>query len=294
MLIYSLGHQIPKRPINTPLFKTFVSGVKLAGINPDIHTDELGEGIPNDNRYSEMRHQYHTWKNFPASHNSVGFEHYRRAFLLTAHSGTELKSKYPNVFELCQMSAVYGTHHFLVNSHTYEQNSLYRESWSSIDIERITEKIESFDIVTVRPEYISVEKMSTGPWNRITSAASQTHFMKKIAHLGSFVPHLAYWLNCYILKKDFFDEYMEFAFETIANYESGEATEIPNESRLFGHITERLFSIYLQQKRLENPHLKVLEVPTIWLKFELDPDKPSISHDFRFELAQAEKRGGKP
>ncbi len=63
------------------LFATLVSGLHDA---PDgSYLGDLGgDNIAHDNAYTELRHQYVVWKNLLRHYDYVGFEHYRRMFVI--------------------------------------------------------------------------------------------------------------------------------------------------------------------------------------------------------------------
>ncbi len=280
MRIFSCHHQAPTRFVNTSLFQTFpltVDASPLPGLR--VH----------DNRLSEMRHQHYVWKNYRSA-ETVGFEHYRRVFFLTGDNGARLATEFPDLHELTKTSAQYWTHHFIVNNAVFNRYLDYRESLDAAEIAGIEAFLGSFDIVTTRPELRSMEEMLFFPLDQFGSYLAQTRFFQRAPQLEMSVPHRCHWLNCYVMKRELFDEYMEFAFEALDVFDANMPEGHPN-PRFLGHMTERLFTTYLYRKRVMEPHLKVLELPTIWYHADLDPDRPAISHDWRHDIAVAERRG---
>jgi Domain of unknown function (DUF4422) len=291
--IYSCHYTAPDRVVATDLFQTFVSGF-VPVEDPSVISDAHGDGIPHDNRYSELRHHYFAWKNLLADVDYIGFEHYRRAFFLLPSPGEHLQRSYPELYELHCFDASYKSQHFHVNSKVFNRYLDYREAFTPMEVDRLLGLIEQYDILTVRPTPMDVQAQwgllfGKESWDWLTTAADNSKFMRRQAQLESGPINLGYWLNCYIMKKDYFAEYMDFAFESIAGFEA--LSTRPATFRLYGNVAERLFSIYLNRKRLENPMLRVLELPVIFRRTELDPDGASISHDFRSDLDEAEKRG---
>jgi hypothetical protein len=84
--LYSCHHTFPESIVATDLFQTFVSGIATAG-HPTLLSDVKGEGIPYDNRYSEMRHQYFAWKNLLAEVDYIGFEALQESVFSRARFG---------------------------------------------------------------------------------------------------------------------------------------------------------------------------------------------------------------
>ena len=283
MRIFSCHHLAPARFLNTSLFQTFPLTVE-----GDISGDPTKSPI-HDNRLSEMRHHYYVWQRYH-SPEMVGFEHYRRLFLITGADPRKIETSYPGVYRMMQQSAVYGTHHFYVNDAVFNQYLDYRESFDEGETDAIESYLGAFDIVTVRPDHRNMTDMLFFPWAEFESHVKQTRFFREEPDLELHVPHQCYWLNCYVMKRPIFDEYMEFAFEALGHFDAN-MTDPKPAPRFFGHMTERLFTIYLSRKRVLAPHLKILELPTLWYHSDLDPAGNTISHDWRHEIRVAEERG---
>ena len=236
-----------------------------------------------------MRHQYYVWQRY-RSPGMVGFEHYRRLFLITGNNPGRIAEAYPDVFEMMRLSSVQGTHHFYVNEKVFNQYLDYRESLAESEVAGIAAHLGAFDIVTVRAEQRNMQEMLFFPWSDFESYVRQTSFFQEAPTLELAVPHQCYWLNCYVMKREIFDEYMRFAFEALKVFDAN-MTDPKPAPRFFGHMTERLFTLYLSRKRVLSPHLKVLELPTMWYHPDLDPNGATISHDWRHDIRVAEERG---
>ena len=283
MRLFSCHHLAPARVLNTALFQTFPLTVE-----GDISGDPAASPI-HDNRLSEMRHHYYVWTRYH-SQETVGFEHYRRLFLITGNDPRRMETAYPDVFRMTQQSALYGTHHFYVSNAVFNQYLDYRESLGEEQCEAITRHLDAFDIVTVRPDFRVMTDMLFFPWEDFGNYVKQTRFFQEAPNLELVVPTQCYWLNCYIMKRPIFDEYMQFAFEALGHFEAN-MTDPKPAPRFFGHMTERLFTTYLSRKRVLSPHLKILELPTLWYHSDLDAGGDTISHDWRHEIRVAEERG---
>jgi hypothetical protein len=65
----------------------------------------------------------------------------------------------------------------------------------------------------------------------------------------------------YIMRSDLLNEYLTFCFEVLSFCKSRLALG----GRALGFFSERLFSFWLYQKRIEVPTLRVLELPFLML-----------------------------
>jgi hypothetical protein len=66
----------------------------------------------------------------------------------------------------------------------------------------------------------------------------------------------------YMMSSTLLVEYLEFCFEVLAYCES----RLTLGGRALGYFSERLFSFWFYQKRVENPTLRVLELPFVMLR----------------------------
>lgn len=71
-----------------------------------------------------------------------------------------------------------------------------------------------------------------------------------------------YVCNMYIMRAELFDEYMSFWREAMLEVERVVKPHAdPYQSRVYGFLSERLFTLFLYQLRVEQPLLHVAELP---------------------------------
>jgi hypothetical protein len=63
----------------------------------------------------------------------------------------------------------------------------------------------------------------------------------------------------YMMRSELLDEYLTFCFEVLEFYRS----KLTLRDRALGYLSERLFSFWLYQKRIDQPTLRVLELPFV-------------------------------
>jgi hypothetical protein len=88
----------------------------------------------------------------------------------------------------------------------------------------------------------------------------ESRFFMDRRNYVSFELHRCYFANMYIMRRDLLDEYLTFCFEVLAICRARMALT----GRALGYFSERVFSFWLCQKRIENPTLRVLELPFIF------------------------------
>ena len=73
-----------------------------------------------------------------------------------------------------------------------------------------------------------------------------------------------YGCNMFVMRASEFDAYMTFWHEAMQAFAARVKPHAdPYQSRVYGFLAERIFSLYLYQIRMERPDLRVLEVPKI-------------------------------
>ena len=108
-----------------------------------------------------------------------------------------------------------------------------------------------------------------------------------IAYIKSHYPHMSdaldsalfarprHWsiANMFIMRKDLFFEYCEWIFDVLF----GVQDRIPYKSydkyqaRVFGFLAERLFNVWLEYKRVQNPELRFGYAPIIFISKKKKP-----------------------
>lgn len=224
-----------------------------------LHDDD-GENISALNpMYCELTAQYWAWKNLDADY--YGFCHYRRYFNF---SKTKYKEdEYGNILE--QYPGEY-----IVEKYGQDESSV-RKAVDGNDI-----------IITERKD---IRRMPGGRGNIIDQYGRAEYLHRGDIHLihaiiNELTPeyskaadaylhgHTTSFCNMYILKKDIFFEYCEWLFLVLAEFckrtdmklYSTEALRTP------GHLSERLFGIFLRKKQMDNPRLKIKELQCVYFK----------------------------
>ena len=241
-----------------PVFVPVRSGA-VYDKNPltDLPGDDTGENISEKNpSYCELTLQYWAWKNCQADY--YGLCHYRR--FLSFSEETYKPDPYGNILE----GAI-------------DEEAIRDYGLSG---EQIRKRIEGYDIVTCKPV-----KVSSFPerYSSIRDHYARAPFLyekdvdlllEAIAECYSdyletaqeyFAGKIGYFCQLFVMKRELFFSYCEWLFGILKALDSKlDMTYYCRQSlRTPGHLAERLFGIFLQYQRKQNPDLKVLELQTV-------------------------------
>ncbi len=221
------------------------------------YQDDSGENIAAQNpMYCELTTQYWAWKNVQAEY--YGFCHYRRYF-----DFSEVEHKENAYGEIMDGCICWGT----------------QEEYC-LDDAGIASAIEGYDIVTT-----GIKDLTTFPEQ---FATTRDHYLSapylKIQHLDRIIEILkedqpAYaedadaflagsktcFCNMYVMRKDLFFRYCEWMFPLLQRFvNEWDTTLLSHEAlRTPGHLSERLFNIWLNHEKRTNPELKHKEVQCV-------------------------------
>lgn len=80
----------------------------------------------------------------------------------------------------------------------------------------------------------------------------------------------ASWHTCnmFVMKDWLFFEYCEWLFDVLFNANICYKSYDSYQQRVFGFLAERLFNVWLDYKKHLNPHIKIKELPSVFLRFE--------------------------
>ncbi|SIQ39723.1 protein of unknown function [Acidiphilium rubrum] len=270
--IFNCHHAVPDRPLTIGPFTTLVSG---------LHSDPAGRylgdldgaNIAHRLEHSEMRQQYHVWKDHLWKYDYVGFEHYRRLFCLDPLPGSEIASRYKDWRPIRQrlLSDQTACRHDLCSS-MFDRYLDMRRGFDPGAISRLTQWIGAHDVIVLRailPDPIDTQWATTHMaeyWPILVGAVISSSYFKDRSVEIDFAMNQPAYCNMYILRAEIFDDYMRFWHEAVGFI----ASHITVYPRLVGHFAERLFNFYLMQKRMEDPLLKVGRLPYLFLNTELD------------------------
>ena len=221
------------------------------------YQDDSGENIASQNpMYCELTTQYWAWKNVDAQY--YGFCHYRRYFDFT---------------EVQHEENAYGE--IIDDRICWDTQKEY-----GLDDATIASAIEGYDIVTT-----GIKDLTTFPEQH---ASTYNHYENapylKIQHLDRIIEILkeqqpAYaedadaflagsrtcFCNMYIMRKELFFRYCEWMFPMLQRFVAEwDTTLLSHEAlRTPGHLSERLFNIWLAHEKRTNPELKHKEVQCV-------------------------------
>ncbi len=214
------------------------------------YQDDTGNNIAAQNAmYCELTTQYWAWKNADAKY--YGFCHYRRYFDFSEEEHRE--NDYGEVMDgpIC-----WGT------------QALYK-----LDDDSMRAAVEGYDVVTTGikdlrdfPEkYQSpYDHYSRAPYLKIADLDRTIRILKEMypdyaedadAYLAG---HFACFCNMYIMRKELFFRYCEWMFPILEKFVADWDTSLLSHETLRtpGHLSERLFNIWLTHEKRVNPELK--------------------------------------
>ena len=232
-----------------------------------LHDDDGKDNISQLNpMYCELTAQYWAWKNYDADY--YGFCHYRRYFNFTDKKFKE--DPYGNIVE------------------TYPGE--YNIAKYGLDEATITELVDKYDIViterkdlrkmpghspSVMAQYVRAPLLHKKDIHVLLDIIDEKYpEYSKSAH--EFLKgHYSSFCNMYILKKEIFFKYAEWMFAVLEEFcKRTDMSKYSTEAlRTPGHLSERLFGIFLTQILKENPGLKVKELQCVYYT-KTDPEEP--------------------
>lgn len=219
--------------------------------------DDEGVNIADKNAsYCELTTQYWAWKNIDAEY--YGFCHYRRYF---DFSETEHKENpYGEVID-----------QFL----DWDSQERY-----ALSDKEIANAVNGWDIITTGikdlhefPDEFAnpVDQYSRAPYLKIADLERVISILKEkypdyAADADTYLSgHAACFCNMYVMRKEFFFMYCEWMFPILDKFCSGwDTSTLSHEAlRTPGHLSERLFNIWLIHEKRVNPSLKHKEVQCV-------------------------------
>jgi Domain of unknown function (DUF4422) len=275
--IFTCHHLVPEYvfPPNR-LFGMLISGTHsdpVAGYLGDLD----GENIAGENIYSELRHQFFVWRNVLSKYDYVGFEHYRRVFFFDPASSAAARGG-----DLRRWR--WRTHFHSVQNAAYAEASdddlkdymTYRAGLGAGECRVLEDWISQHDIIVQRSfmhDGLEQQWKSCLPadvWD-ITLDAVRDAFraVGSGCDLGAGV-QTGFFNNMYIMRSDLFDQYMHFYMHA--------AHQILRRAqpfqRMLGHCGERIFSMWLYQRRIDDPMLRVQQHPFLYCLDTVAPNLP--------------------
>jgi hypothetical protein len=138
-------------------------------------------------------------------------------------------------------------------------------------IGHVVDWIGSYDIVVPKANNESIERQwkqshDAELWDVLVEAVSRSPFFDGRPNYISFQLERCHFANMYIMRRELLDEYLRFCFGVLADCRS----KVALTGRALGYFSERVFSFWLYQKRVERPDLKILELPFLFHDPSLD------------------------
>jgi hypothetical protein len=241
-------------------------------------SDLEGVNIAGENLYAELRHQYFVWKNLSSGLDYIGFEHYRRPFFIDAMAVEDLASRFPEVMNLRLYFAAFNVAGIRRGSDNFEQYLAVRRGFDADAISRVKSWVSQYDIIVPKSNSENIELQwkqyhDHEGWDVMVDAVKASRFFAGRRNYVSFELQRCYFANMYIMRRELLDEYLTFCFEVLAICRA----RMNLIGRALGYFSERVFSFWLYQKRIENPHLRVLELPFIFHDTTLDEAVPAAA-----------------
>jgi hypothetical protein len=265
--IFSCHHARPEFTCNTEIFQTLVSNLAPPE-DGSFGSDLDGVNIARDNRYSELRHQFYVWKNLIGSYDYIGFEHYSRLFFIDSLPAEQLIAGFPDVWQMRLYFGGFNNIGLRYEARRFDQYLAMRRSLDTVAVGDLKQWIGNFDIVVPRPNIHNIERQwkecfdNDILWDTMIEGINRNKMFRIKANVICNQMEVCYFANMYIMRSDLLAEYLTFCFEVLAYCES----RLVLGGRAFGYFSERLFSFWFYQKRIENPTLRVLELPLVMLR----------------------------
>ena len=253
LTIFACHHAAPETVADTPLFRTLLSGIAAPGALSDLE----GQNIAERARFCEMRHQYFVWRNLAQGLNHLGFEHYRRAFLIDPDA-------HPRLAEARRHCGT-GASHCAMPVSARAAHQAMRQAFSPDAMQAARHAITAHDILFAEAIHAPVDAQFKA--NHPEAAALWDIFAARLdAHWGLVFPrrHVTFpaswsgYRNMVVMRSEFFCEYMALIMPVLLAMDD----EFPDAPpRIWGHMSERALGAYIMQKRMERPLLRVRQWP---------------------------------
>ena len=149
----------------------------------------------------------------------------------------------------------------------FEQYLAMRRALDVSAIRQLKQWIGGYDIVVPRVHIQNIEQQWKSCfeddiyWNTMVEGVIRSRFFETRQNELFFQMEACYFVNMYVMRSELLDEYLTFCFEVLAFCRS----RLTLKGRALGYFSERLFSFWLYQKRVELPTLRVLELPFLML-----------------------------
>lgn len=255
-----LNSKVIKNNIITPVYCGSV--YKENEWNKNIIGDNTGDNISEKRMsFCELTVQYWAWKNIKADY--YGLCHYRR-FLAFTEDGHSYRNEQNQIY-LLNLNDYNINKYFIANVNKIEK---YCKNYAAIipepaDIKKITSFGKRFDTVLelwqAHDKYFFDKRVLEFLIDNIKKY--KPHYYKYAVEYLNSNKHRGY--NCYILKKELFNELCEFQFPILFKIEKdlSKSKFLNRYPRTIGYLGEILYGIFIYS--LIKNNIKIKEVPLL-------------------------------
>lgn len=269
LLLMTAHHkEDPFIPISQKLFFPIQVGKELSEIDLKINSDNQGDSISNKNKtFCELTAYYYAWKNRDEEY--IGLMHYRRIFssrkYLLHNFTAKIKYLIMNVIYCFTTPNIHQGYSNLIFTNDIEKVQQISTEFKAY----ITRHIEKYDVFVPKRAHFKFLTLEQNykinhyyeDW-LLFSELIETYypFLNQSLYDISQSRH-GYFYNMFIMKRAYFDEYMQILFDLLFKMEN--KVDLSNrsnfQSRLFGFLAERFLNIYLDYlKRTKDISIKEL------------------------------------
>jgi hypothetical protein len=264
--IFTTYHFVPDHYLVNDLYAALVMGQTI-GPHPVLLSDEWGDNIASEPSYCEMRGQYYVWKNLLSAYDYVGFQHYRRFIFFD-----QMPSAADNPL-LLQIRRTYLRDPSAIEikaDATFFQ--AYQDTLRGLgpgDIDALREVIGRYDIITVRPWPCPLadqyrQRHVAEDWDALVQVMSRQSLSSGRPNHLEFNLNMLYSCNMYVMRAAQFDAYMSFWHETMQEFAKlVKPHPDPYQSRVYGFMAERIFTLYFYQLQMSQPQLRIMALPYV-------------------------------
>lgn len=265
--IYSCHHERPLFPAFGDVFTPLWTGGEVDQAGRWL-TDLDGLNLHSEKDFNEMRQEFFAWRNLLDGLDYIGFEHYRRLFLLDPLPAEACGARYPRLLEARRsMAANSLLWRYESDAETFVQYLQLRDSLTPSDISALKNWIASHDIIVPRrhtfaPLDIQWRQCNLPEevWEHFMEAISASKLFQTTVNYMNFSQIGAHYCNMFIMRVELFSEYMEFWSDVMFSLQG----VVDRSARHLGYLSERLFSLWVLQKQIENPLLRVADLPYLF------------------------------
>jgi len=264
--IFSCHNRRPTFACNTEIFQTLVSNLP-APDDGSFMSDLGGINMAENDLYSELRHQFFVWKNLLDCYDYIGFEHYRRPFFIDTLPAKQLTNAFNDIWDMRLYFAAFNNVGLRCEPEIFQQYLTMRQSLDPTAVIQLKQWIGAYDVIVPRPNIGNIEQQLKAwlpedtCWDTMVEGVNRSEIFRARPNLVCFQLEVCYFANMYIMRSDLLHEYLTFCFQVLAFCQS----RLKLGRRALGFFSERLFSFWLYQKRIEVPTLRVLELPFLML-----------------------------